>query len=98
MTNLENIKNMTIDELSTWLDAYGSFDDAPWTNWFNKTYCNPKNCPSLLVNLSWDEFQTRKAEVAYCELNHKCRFFEELSNTPSNKEVIKMWLEQEKEN
>jgi ATP-dependent helicase/DNAse subunit B len=36
-------------------------------------------------------------ECTYCELENKCRFFQELDDVPDNKEMIKMWLEEEAE-
>lgn len=104
MTNLEMFKAMSIEELAKWLDEYGHFDDSPWSNWFNENYCSKCEpikckykdaektlgfCPYLFGSYSGD------LDCAYCELEHKCKFFPDLEDTPSNLETIKMWLSEE---
>lgn len=107
MTNLEKVKSMSIDELTDWLDKYGQFDHSPWSEWFAKKYCD--NCESIKVaytdvkeKLGLDTFYDKSFECAFCELADecgvkKCRFFPDLDDIPDNKEVIKMWLNEEAE-
>ncbi len=101
MTNLEKIKNMSIDELAEWLDKNGMFDNSPWMNLFNEKYC--AKCESIKCKYADAEEKlgitpfsySGEIECAYCELENKCRFFPELDDVPDNKEMIKMWLEEE---
>lgn len=107
MTNLEKIKNMSIDELAEWLDKNGMFDNSPWLNAFNDKYC--EKCESIECcyadakeKLGITPFYDETFECAYCELADengvkRCRFFQELDDIPDNKEMIKMWLEEEAE-
>ena len=53
-------------------------------------YCS--KCESIIAYVK--EFN-RECECAWCELNGKCKYFQELDNIPDNKQVIKMWLEGE---
>ena len=90
MTKFEQLKNMNIDSFALWLDDNGRFDDSPWQKWWDKCYCS--QCESVVAKvLEWD----RECEFAWCEIEHKCRFFPELDNVPDNKEIIKRWLETE---
>ena len=107
MTNFERLQAMTLDELVEWLDRNGQFDDSPWSNWFNENYCS--KCESIMCKYK-DAEETLgftpyifgsyggDLECAYCELEHKCRFFPDLDDTPDNLETIKMWLNQEASN
>lgn len=98
MTNYERIKNMSVDDLAKWLDEYGKFDDSPWNEWFNNTYC--KKCKPIKVNREVSEdklgihtmYFDGTVECAYCELNKKCKYFESLDNLPSNLDIIEVWL------
>lgn len=92
MTNFEKIKNMTLDEFAEWLDKYGNFDKAPWTEWFSRNYC--ENCPSEKVKVKWSDTNESEEEVGWCELEHKCKFFQDMDEVPDNLKTIKMWLEQ----
>ena len=53
MTNYEKLKNMSVDDFAEWLDEYGKFDESPWSEWFNSTYC--KKCESIEVNRNVSE-------------------------------------------
>jgi hypothetical protein len=94
---------MTIDELAEWLDKNCMFDNSPWLNSFNEKYC--EKCESIKCKyvdaeekLGITPFSySGEIECAYCELENKCRFFQELDDVPDNKEMIKMWLEEEAE-
>jgi hypothetical protein len=98
---MEKFKAMTLEELAEWLDENGMFDNSPWSNWFNDSYCakcETVKCkykdaektlgftPYLFGSYSGD------LDCAYCELEHKCRFFPGLDDIPSNLEIIGMWL------
>ena len=94
-SNFSYIKDMSIDELTDWLDKYGQFDDSPWMNWFNENYC--KKCESIKCKVDekdalWPGYTM---DCAYCELEKKCKYFPQLDNIPDNKNIIKMWLMQE---
>ena len=104
MTNLEKIKNMPIDELADWLDKNSMFDNSPWMNLFNEKYC--AKCESIKCKyvdaeekLGFSPYARYSGEVecSYCEIYGKCRFFENLEDVPDNKEMIKMWFEEEAE-
>lgn len=105
MTNFSNIKSMNIEELAEWLDRYGQFDDSPWNAWFSKSFC--AKCKAIEVKYEETKdaldidplFWGHPVECAFCELApNKCRFFPELDGTPSNFEILKMWLIEEAEN
>ena len=93
MNHFEQLKNMNIDELSKWLDKHGKFDDGPWTKWFDKEYC--KNCEPIKCHYKDSEYEIN---CAYCELEHKCKFFPDFDDVPNNEDVIKIWLELEVDN
>ncbi len=96
MTNLDYLQNLTVNEFAEWLDKHGQFDDSPWMNWFNEKYC--KKCDSIRCKIESTNigitplYPAREIDCAYCELEHKCKFFENLEDVPDNKEIIKMWL------
>lgn len=92
MTIFDKIKTMNREQIADWLDKCGAFDGSPWTEWFDKKYC--KNCPSENVYV---EYFNSYADCAWCELNYKCKFFPDMKDIPSNKDIIKMWLETEYE-
>lgn len=89
MNNFDNFKSMNIDELVEWLDEYGNFEESPWMNWFNDTYCNNVKCPT---EKAYVKDYGREMKFGWCELNGNCKFFPEFKDIPSNKEIIKMWL------
>jgi hypothetical protein len=102
MNNFEKLKSMSIEELADWLDKHGQFDHSPWSDWFAKKYCD--NCESIKCRYADAEeklgfspfyFYGGEIECAYCELEHKCKFFSELDDTPDNRDTIRMWLESE---
>lgn len=101
-TNYDNLHAMTLDELATWIDKHGDFDGAPWMNWFDKNYCKkcePIQCDADTARkeLGLDCFYGSGVECAYCELNHKCKFFPDMDDIPDSYDTILMWLEQEAE-
>ena len=102
--NFERLPSMSIDELADWLDKNCQFDTAPWTIWFNDAYCS--KCEA--VECQYAEAKSRLGitpyfpndtlECTYCELEHRCRFFPDLEEIPTNLETIKIWLIEEVEN
>lgn len=94
-SNFSYIKDMSIDELTDWLDKYGQFDGSPWMDWFNNNYCSkcePIKCKVDEKDAFWPG---HTMDCAYCELEKKCKHFPQLDNMPDNKDIIKMWLMQE---
>lgn len=87
MIVFDSFKNKDIDELVEWLDEYCYFDRAPWLDWWDKNYCN--NCD---VEISYVSETNDELECAWCELNHRCKFFDEMDDIPDDKQIIKMWL------
>lgn len=90
MTIFENIKSKNIDELVEWLDKNGAYDYTPWERWFDKNYC--RKCETVcgyLPELNGEH------ECAWCELHHKCRYFEDMDRIPGRKQTIRLWLESE---
>lgn len=90
MTMFEVLKSKNIDELAEWIDKNGQFDNSPWLIWFDNTYC--KNCETIMCHYAGSELMLR---FSWCELNNKCKFFQDMDKVPSNKEIIKLWLETE---
>jgi hypothetical protein len=101
MTNFEQLQSMTVNELAIWLDERGQFDGSPWMEWFSRTYC--AKCESIKCKYSETReklgisplFSNGEVDCAYCELNGHCTFFSQIKGIPDNKEVIKMWLNEE---
>ena len=83
---------MNINQLSSWLDEHGEFDGSPWIEWFDKEYC--KKCEP---EFAYIESLNGKHECGWCEIHKKCKYFKNLDDVPSNKEIIKMWLGLESE-
>ena len=92
MNNFEKLKSMSVEELAKWLDKYVSYDDAPWSDWFDQKYC--KNCEPIMCKYpdGFIEFP-----CAYCKLEQTCKFFPEHEDVPSSQTIVKMWLESEAE-
>jgi hypothetical protein len=102
MINFKRLQSMSIDELAEWLDKNGTFDNSPWLNSFNEKYC--EKCESIECTYAEAEekldvtpYFGHTIKCAYCELEKNCRFFPGLDDVPDNKEMIKMWLEEEAE-
>ena len=83
MTVYEYFMSKSIDELAEWLNE-NIADDSPWISWWDRKYCN--KCDGVLYEGS---------EYGWCELNNKCKFFQDMDGIPDNKQIIKMWLERE---
>lgn len=92
MTWFEKFKSMNEEELASWFDEHGRFDGSPWMQWFDKRYCS--NCESIICRY---ENSKREFSCAWCELEHKCKFFPNMDYAPDNKDIIKMFLQTEVE-
>ena len=91
MTIFEKFKSMTIDEFADWLDKYGQFDGSPWMSWWDDKYCS--KCEPIKVE---NETYVIPVMCSWCELHkNKCKFFPDREEMPSNKDIIKMYLEEQ---
>lgn len=90
MNNYEKLQSLSIELFAEWLDANGMWDNSPWSTWWNDNFC--AKCEDVTAYVpDWD----RECDFAWCELEHKCRFFQEMDEEPSSKDIIKLWLESE---
>lgn len=92
MTVFENVKSKNIDEFVDWLDKVGMHDGSPWMKFFDDNYC--KKCEPEVAD---DPDAGWQLCNMYCELHDKCKYFKDIDNVPSIKQIIKMWLESEYE-
>ena len=92
MTNFENLKSINIENLAEWLDEHCQFDLAPWSLWFDRTYC--RNCEPIMCQYP---DSSMKFPCSYCELEQTCKFFPEQEDVPDSQKIVKMWLEGEVE-
>lgn len=90
MTVFEDIHFKNIDEFVEWLDKNGAHNGCPWDKWFRKNYC--RKCKPVVGHTS-DLYGEH--EYAWCELNHKCKYFQDMKKVPNRKQIIKLWLESE---
>lgn len=93
MTVFEKIKSMDIDEFAEWFDEHCAHDTDPCIDWWNDTYC--KNCEPEIATI---EGYHNSNEFCWCELYGKCRFFQDLDETPDTLHMTRLWLESEYEN
>lgn len=84
MTVFEDLNSKNIDEFAEWFEENCLHNDDPCIRWWDETCC--KNCEPVVKD---------GQEYSYCELNGKCRYFENMDKMPNNKETIKLWLESE---
>ena len=91
MNVFDSVKNKNIDEFADWIDKCFSFDGAPFWRYWDKKYC--RKCEAVTII---DDDGNEK-DFSYCERRGRCRFFKEMDDIPSTKEIIKMWLESEVE-
>ena len=94
MNNFEKLKAMSRTKMAEWLNDYGQYDNSPWQKWFDKHFCS--KCESVKATVN-DYFGNRECKFAYCELEKKCRYFDDYEDVPDSLEIIKMWLEVEVE-
>ena len=90
MKQYDIFKTKTIDELARWLNKYAHTDTSPWIKWFDENYCS--KCESEYAYIPALE---EECECGWCEVNGKCKFFQELDDIPDNEEITKLWLESE---
>ena len=102
MTRFDKFTTSSIDSLAEWINEYGAHDASPWITWFDNKYCSI--CPYVVIDkkdsleklgfeLMWEDRTT----CSHCEVYKKCRYFPDMKESPSNTEIIKMWLESEVE-
>lgn len=92
IAQFDAFKLMNIEELADWICKHNSFENSPWSAWWDENYC--QKCESVIAFVP---YLNGEYECAWCETNGKCRFFQELNEIPSLKDIIKMWLESEVE-
>ena len=97
MTNLDNLKSLSVDSFAEWLDTYGQHDSSPWSTWFNEHYCSkcePVTCSADIARekLGLTPWYGHDVTCGWCELHAKCKFFPDYDGIPSNKDTIKLWL------
>lgn len=92
MNNFEKLQSLSIDLFAEWLDKNGMWDNSPWSTWWNDNFCAKCEYVTAYVP-DWD----RECDFAWCELEHKCRYFADHEEVPDCKEIIKMWLESKAE-
>jgi len=91
MTNYEQLKSMSAEQLSMWLDENVKSRDAPpWELWFDLEYC--KKCPE-----EWTKLPDLPHEVscAWCELHGKCKHFQQYNDMLTSIQMISLWLDAE---
>lgn len=84
MNKFDGIMSMNIDELAEWLANNWLHDNNPSINWFDDKYC--KKCEPVIID---------GYEYAWCEVNHKCRYFQDIDDIPDCTHMTKLWLESE---
>lgn len=97
MTQFDKLKLMTIDEFAEWLYKHRMFDGSPFMDWFDKIYClkcEPIKCryTDAVEKLDISPFYEKLIDCAYCELEHKCKYFPDMEEVPDMKYIIKLWL------
>lgn len=92
MKMIEKIQSMNIYEFTDFLNEYVECHSAPWTRWFDENYC--KKCYAEIIQ---NANTSKLMEYSYCELNDKCRFFENMDfdDVLDDKRIIRMWLNSE---
>lgn len=101
MTRYDKFISASLDALAEWINEHGQFDDSPWMNWFDNTYC--KKCESIILTHKEDFdklglekwYSSQTVECAYCGVYHKCKYFPQYNDVISNCDIIKLWLQQE---
>lgn len=82
MNKFEMVRSMNIDELAEWFTNNWLHDNDPVMSWWDNKYCN--KCESVIVD---------GCEYAWCEVHHKCRYFQDIDDIPNCKQTVKLWLE-----
>lgn len=91
----EYLTTLSLEALAEHIDNVAQGNENPWDIWFSNTYC--KNCPSIEKKEYFMGYPTFQS-YAYCELNHKCKFFLDKDDVLSDREIIELWLRSSKEN
>lgn len=91
MRMFESFKSKNIDELAKWLDENCYHDNAPWMIWFDKNYCKKCEGVHLVDSYPWQEY-------CWCEINKKCKFFQDMEEAPNCEQIVRLWLESEDNN
>lgn len=78
---------MDIDEFAEWFDKYCSHDSDPCVDWWNNAYCS--NCKPVIGRYPDSSIDM---EFSWCELNNKCRFFQDVNEIPDALQMTKLWL------
>jgi hypothetical protein len=104
MTIFESINSKNIDEFAKWLDKYGAYEDLSWMKWWNENYCQkcemvtiPREEYARIVGWKLCSDYHGNIDCGYCEVNGRCRYFEDMDEVPDSIEIIKLWLETEAE-
>ena len=99
MTNHENLLNKSTRELAEWLDSNGQFDGSPWMKWFDKNFCS--KCERIKIKkensksvLGFELMFSDETTCSYCEVYKKCKYFQDKNETPTNVDIIEMWLKE----
>ena len=87
MNKYEQLISSSLEGFADWLDINGQFDGSPWMTWFNNKYC--ENCEPIKGRYP---DSTYEFNCSYCESKNKCRYFPDMEETPSNRDIIEMWL------
>ena len=99
MTVFEKIKSMNIDEFTEWFADNCMHDDDPVIKWWDNAYC--KDCNSVYTTVdyldSYAPSYNKEHECAWCEVNGKCKYFQDMNEVPSSQDMIKLWLKSEAE-
>lgn len=83
------------DEFAEWLNEH--VIEGPWMDWWDEQYCNkcePVECSYVDCEkqLGITPIHKRTIQCAWCELEHKCKYFPDKEDVPSNIDIINMWL------
>lgn len=100
MTRYEQLTSLPIEQLAQWIDTHGQFDGSPWITWFDENYCS--KCESIKIKkenskaiLGFELMFADETTCSYCELYKKCKYFQDKDETPTNVDIIQMWLEEQ---
>ena len=90
MKVISMFENMSIDELIDWFCENMYLEYSPWLKWFDETYC--KNCEPVCA---CSPNGHGESDYSFCEFHGNCRYFQDMNDVPSDKQIAKMWLESE---
>ena len=90
MKNIDVLRNMSVDELSKFLDENSALDGTTWLDWFESKYCSKCGQDAQDTQQESDE---QDSTCPYCELHDKCKY---IGDIPRTEAIVKMWLCEEK--